>query len=677
MENDYQKEIEELKARIEIEELKAKLSALERGETPKSKGSIKFPTFDKDKIKGFFVSNKKLIIIISIITIFAVAILTTSICLIGIRGVYVNVDDPFESYVFTASAYEYRNDLDTEEPYLEKGTWKKNGNVISFTVKDELFGKLSSDYYLDVAKGNKSITIKEDNESEGDTFERVSVLGWSSVQNKKVEIMFDLNGGTSDTPIENQELKFLDKIDYKVPDPVRQDATFMGWYDKVDGFKDKENSNRYFGGFTSQGVYKDVTYYANWFFHSDCPGHEYASTCTCITCGKVEHEQDLNNDHKCDRCSEILTQCLDVNENCLCDICNVIAHKIENCLCKNCNQAFHELDSNCLCKDCNSPFHNLNVNYVCTKCGAEKVYGREGGSIYFGIYPQSEVTDGTLKSTLTGSAGALPTSSNSGSWTSYGYYISGSVSNYMWYIDKEYGGEKYRGVYFTSYRPKFTTYSSSSSNSYQDDNGYSTGNVYWFKYEPIKWRILSESSGKALILAELILDSQEFYPSTNNRTENGKTIYANNWEYSTIRKWLNETFYNVAFNDLQKALIVGTELDNKTTAFDGGRNSYATRQNNTTDKVFLLSYSDILNTSYGFNANSGNYDTARRKKTSDYAQVQGAYTSYLGNGWWWLRSPRKNDSNYASYVYNDGGVGNHSRVDYTPSGVVPALTIML
>ena len=669
MENDYQKEIEELKARIEIEELKAKLSALERGETPKSKGSIKFPTFDKDKIKGFFVSNKKLIIIISIITIFAVAILTTSICLIGIRGVYVNVDDPFESYVFTASAYEYRNDLDTEEPYLEKGTWKKKGNVISFTVKDELFGKLSSDYYLYVAKGNKSITIKEDNESEGDTFERVSVLGWSSVQNKKVEIKFDLNGGTSDTPIENQELKFLDKIDYKVPDPVRQDATFMGWYDKVDGFKDKENSNRYFGGFTSQGVYKDVTYYANWFLHSDCPGHEYDSTCTCITCGKVEHEQDLNNDHKCDRCSE-LTPCLDVNENCLCDICNVIVHKIENCVCVNCSQAFHELDSNCLCKNCNSPFHNLNVNYVCTKCGAEKVYGREGGSIYFGIYPQSEVTDGTLKSTLTGSAGALPTSSNSGNWTSYGYYISGSVS-YMWYIDKEYEGEKYRGVYFTSYRPDYTTSSSSSSHSNQDNNGYSTGTVYWFKYEPIKWRILSESGGKALILAELILDSQEFYPSTYIHTENGKTIYANNWEYSTIRKWLNETFYNVAFNDLQKALIVATELDNKTTAYDGSSNSYATCQNNTTDKVFLLSYKDILSFS----------DTARIKQTSDYAQVQGAYTStsssYLGNGNWWLRSPNDDYSYNASYVNYYGSDGYFYKVCCTDYGVVPALTIML
>ena len=351
----------------------------------------------------------------------------------------------------------------------------------------------------------------------------------------------------------------------------------------------------------------------------------------------------------------------------------------------------HTLDSNCVCTKCNLAVHNNVVGGVCEGCGVT-AYTREGSYIYFGTYPQSEVTDSTIKSTLTSSAGTLPTSFNSGSWTSYGYYISGNVSNYMWYIDKEYEGEKYRGVYFTSYRPERTNYSSSSSNSYQDDNGYSTGNVYWFKYEPIKWRILSENDGKALILAELILDSQEFYPSLNNHTENGKTIYPNNWEYSTIRKWLNETFYNVAFNDLQKALIVATELDNQTTAYNGSSNSYATCQNNTTDKVFLLSCKDMLNTSYGFSSYY-DYGTARRKQTSDYAQVQGASTSkesnYLGNGDWWLRSPRNGSSYYTSnvsyggyvgYYYNVGSGGYvdiSNPVRSTDTGVVPALTIML
>ena len=132
----------------------------------------------------------------------------------------------------------------------------------------------------------------------------------------------------------------------------------------------------------------------------------------------------------------------------------------------------HTLDSNCVCTKCNLTVHNF-VGGVCEGCG--KLVSREGDYVYFGTYPQSEVTDSTLKSTLTGSAGTLPTSTNSGSWTSYGYYIDGSVSNFMWYIDKEYEGEKYRGVYFTSYRPFDTTCSINIPNFKQDDNGYSTG----------------------------------------------------------------------------------------------------------------------------------------------------------------------------------------------------------
>ncbi|MBR2480379.1 MAG: hypothetical protein IKB56_03630, partial [Clostridia bacterium] len=338
----------------------------------------------------------------------------------------------------------------------------------------------------------------------------------------------------------------------------------------------------------------------------------------------------------------------------------------------------HIIDSSCVCTKCNL-IHPNRDDGVCKDCG--KLALREGNYVYFGSYPQTKVTDANLVSTLTSSVGALPTSSNSGNWTSYGYYISGSVNNYMWYIDMALEGEKYRGVYFTSYRPNFTNSESSDSNSNQDDNGYSTGNVYWFKYELIKWRILSESGGKALILSELILDSQEFYPSTNSRTENGTTIYANNWEYSTIRKWLNETFYNVAFKDLQKKLIVATELTNDTTAKGGTGNSYAKKQNKTTDNVFLLSYSDMTNSSYGFNANSNNYDSARRKAMSDYAQAQGTYKnmSYANeiNGWWWLRSPSDSSASYASSVRYFGLVGNDSGVMGSQRGVVPALTIML
>ena len=293
----------------------------------------------------------------------------------------------------------------------------------------------------------------------------------------------------------------------------------------------------------------------------------------------------------------------------------------------------------------------------------EKTYVREGEYLHFGTYPQTEVSDEVILSALNESVGKLPTSSNSASWLSYGYYIERNLSNCAWYIDKEYKGEKYRGVYFTSYRPDDTTSTSCADNSRQYDNGYAFSKVYWFKFEPIKWKIIGENEGNALVLAEKILDSGEFYPF-----ENGTTQPINNWEYSSIRKWLNTTFYNTAFNDWEKAIISRTALDNKTTAKtnEDGRNRYATNQNDTIDNLFLLSYKEVKS-----------LDNARQKEATHYAKAQGAGVDNLGKGWWWLRSPFYLDNKYVAFVSSDGNAEFNRAVTSTAEGVVPALAIKL
>ena len=355
------------------------------------------------------------------------------------------------------------------------------------------------------------------------------------------------------------------------------------------------------------------------------------------------------------------------------------------------------------------------VDNVCTVCGEEFTYIRvnandeadeAGEYIYFGSYPQTLVTNATFNTILTAEAGELPTSENSQNWTSYGYYINGvNSTDFMWYIDLSYNGEKYRGVYFTSYRPYTTTTSSSADNSYQDNNGYTTSSVYWFKYEPIKWRILSEEGGEALILCEMIIDSQDYYyyqggnGTTRSRTAvanynddyyvgNASTVsrsvYDNNYQYSAIRKWLNETFYSTAFSDLQKALIqTYTVKNDAASTTDTGNNimkatSYVCA--NTQDKVFLLSAYEVTNSANGFRSYT-TYDTARQKKNTDYAKCQGVWTStdstYAGNGSWRLRSPNFFDSNYASSVGSDGVTNYANIVNYSNIGVVPALKIRL
>lgn len=445
-------------------------------------------------------------------------------------------------------------------------------------------------------------------------------------------------------------------------------------------------------------------------------------------CDKCEKElskcADEDEDHRCDECRKVLSKCIDDDKNHSCDICGsrVNAHvdrsndkdhlcdycgrEASNCVdvnkdhvCDECgaNMGTHSdsaNDGDHACDYCGEALGNCadsNSDGKCDECGAStgtggnvstETYTRNGNKITFGSYPQSEVTDSSLKSTLNSKAGTLPTSSNSQAWTSYGYYISGNVENFMWYIDVEEGGERYRGVYFTSYRPIYTTDSSSASNTYQADNGYTTSTVYWFKYEPISWTILSENTtdGTALILCDMIIDSQEYYiTDSGTRTIDGKTVYPNNYAQSTIRKWLNETFYNTAFSELQKQIILTTTVDNSAATTYSSSNQYACE--NTQDKVFLLSYQDVINSNYGFSSSDSAYDTARQKKTTDYAQAQGAYTSkstdYAGNGSWWLRSPYRNYSYRAREVRFSGLASFYDYVYYTCYGVVPALQIRL
>lgn len=268
------------------------------------------------------------------------------------------------------------------------------------------------------------------------------------------------------------------------------------------------------------------------------------------------------------------------------------------------------------------------------------LYTRDGDYIYFGSYPQSEVTDETLKESLTNAAG------DTGTWTSYDYYIDGEASDFMVYKDVSSKGEKYRGVYFTKYRPMYTTNKSSADYSYQDNNGYYANTVYWFKYEPIKWKILSESDGDVFLLSELLLDSQDYHYTQDTIND----YNANDYEQSHIRAWLNDHFYNTAFSESEKAIIKETLVDN------------------TNDKIFLLSYSEVKNGKYFVFDNN-----AVVKKPSDYSKAQGT-TVYSGEGYWWLRSPASTGS-VAAYAVDCEEKPNAMtyNVNATVFGVLPAL----
>ena len=300
-----------------------------------------------------------------------------------------------------------------------------------------------------------------------------------------------------------------------------------------------------------------------------------------------------------------------------------------------------------------------------------------GDIITFGSYPQSEVTKESDSATYAKLEAATK------NWVSYKYYSGdgncGSMKqgNWMEYADMDINGDganDYRAVRFTQYRPSWTSDPCSSDNSFQDNNGYKVNNIYYFKYEPLKWQVLDPKKG--LVLSKSIIDSQAY---SNTIYKNGTdaygftaywnnasyTKYANDYATSSIRKWLNEDFYNTAFTSAQKQNILPTTLNNSAYSTDCSKYDSVS----TTDNVFLLSYSEARNAPYGFT------DSETRKAVgTDYAKAQGLSVSSNKCSYWRLRSAGSY-SKYACSVYSVGYVDINYYVNDSYFGVRPALRL--
>ena len=293
----------------------------------------------------------------------------------------------------------------------------------------------------------------------------------------------------------------------------------------------------------------------------------------------------------------------------------------------------------------------------------------KGSKIEFGSYPQSEVTDAD-------EVAKLEADSENYLWVSYKYYSGTGNStdgemepgDFMLYKDFYSGGEMFRAVTFSEYRPGTGGGLKGDVFSNQKDNDYHPNNVYYFKYEPLTWRVLDPDEG--YIMCDNIIDSQSyqnFVIRKDDKLYNSKdcTNYVSDWETCSLRQWLNKTFYNTAFSREEKMLIGTTFLENNSP--DG--TWFGT---DTGDKIFILSFDDVINSAYGFDSSKSEFDEARKLKGTDYSKCQGVYISQ-GYPHWWLRTPGNAEAVYlvSSYGWAALGLGVYG----TGVGVVPALKL--
>lgn len=281
--------------------------------------------------------------------------------------------------------------------------------------------------------------------------------------------------------------------------------------------------------------------------------------------------------------------------------------------------------------------------------------------IYFGSYPQSEITskDGSVYNKL----------KNATSWDNN---------------DTTIDGVKYRrlkGEDATQH-----AYSGGSEQYYDWNDDYTT--YHYFKYEPIKWRVLNKDNNDVFLLSDIALDDQRY-------NEKWATI---TWEKSSMRSWINgykasenqpeidysnKNFIDTAFSTAQKNAIKTTKVENRNNIHYG---SAGQGGNDTSDKIFLLSEREVYNTDdakkYGFVLDGEVYDEARRCKCSTYAYAMGTWrnvedSEYNRNALWFLRSPGGSGYGDVTAVYDFGRVNSGGTSIFSDHSVRPAIHLDL
>ncbi len=151
--------------------------------------------------------------------------------------------------------------------------------------------------------------------------------------------------------------------------------------------------------------------------------------------------------------------------------------------------------------------------------------------------------------------------------------------------------------------------------------------------EPIEWIVVSCSNDCVQLVSKYGIETRPYHSVQNESVT---------WERSTIRKWLNEDFYQIAFSEKEKDAIDIREVANDRS--QGNKNWISDGGSNTNDRVFLLSCAE---------AQSLLSESQRICTATQYAQSNGATVWKEGIGLWWLRSPGRHNLN-VSYVHTDG-----------------------
>lgn len=196
------------------------------------------------------------------------------------------------------------------------------------------------------------------------------------------------------------------------------------------------------------------------------------------------------------------------------------------------------------------------------------------------------------------------------------------------------------------------------------------------KVEEIEWLVLKKENEKVLLVSKNVLDCQKY----------DMDGYKKSWTESSLRKWLNDNFYDIAFSDNEKKKIIESDNKNKIAlGYEEFNDDIDSK-----DKVFLLSILE-LQTTFKNKLNSDflrlcakptkyamacKYDEKKNslKLTTENHEYLNKWAE--GTCWYWLRDIV--DSGNAGVINGNGSVGYTCGLEQNYSGgagVRPAIWV--
>ncbi len=212
------------------------------------------------------------------------------------------------------------------------------------------------------------------------------------------------------------------------------------------------------------------------------------------------------------------------------------------------------------------------------------------------------------------------------------------------------------------------------------DNGYSSNATYVFEVNPVEWRVLKPknynvTNGEQLdLLATSVLNCapygedagaiQNYYNKIASKIGDIDSFIRYYFESDTAYekskvKVAVDSMSDAIFKDAaDKNKIVQRSFSYYNNALGNGTKSYSC-------SLWLLNYSEAINTNYGFENDYTVNDPLRKAMVTDFGAANGAYRStsraYAGQGSWWLRGAGDYQDNGKNGANGDKEIGYNFR----------------